>query len=61
MEHLDFVLWVTLFPITFTLNDFIQIKMKVDANDEPFSEQVSLVAKIVKLLLWVLIGIALWV
>ena len=35
MEHLDFVLWLMLFPLADTLNSYFQKKIKGDEYETP--------------------------
>lgn len=59
MEHLDFVLWMVLFPITMAVNDFISAKTSKIRGQNPreYDGQTERRASIFEICIWLIVGI----
>jgi hypothetical protein len=57
MEHLDFILWMTLFPISVSICRHLDSKIE---HEEDFSDGAKLFASIVIITLWLGIGYSLY-
>lgn len=57
MEHLDFILWMTLFPISISICSYIdEKKYKVKGDRKVFEESTEIITAIFYMLLWLGVG-----
>lgn len=62
MEHLDFVLWMVLFPISWQLSTYLTLKNREMRGIEiqPYSDSVDTSMAFTEFILWVVFGIILF-
>ena len=60
MEHLDFVLWMLLYPLTTSISNFLSIKGREMVGKKPHSDATIGGATLVELIVLIVIGILLY-
>lgn len=58
MEHLDFILWLLLFPVTMSLQEYISAKKREITKEKAkeFSEKTNSNAELLAIFIWFFIG-----
>jgi hypothetical protein len=58
MEHLDFILWMLLFPVTMSLQEYISAKKREITKEKPkeFSEETNSNAELLAIFIWFFVG-----
>lgn len=57
MTHLDFILWMTLFPLSVSICSYIDaLKYKVKGEEKKYSKEVEGYAGLVIVIIWLFVG-----
>ena len=61
MENIVFVLWLCLFPLTTSISDYFSAKRRKFLNKEDFSDTVNAYSSFIMILIWLTVGVILYV
>ncbi len=61
MNHLDFILWMFLFPISMSICSYIDsLKYKVKGIEKKYSEETEATAGLIIVIIWLFVGFQLF-
>lgn len=60
MEHIDFVLWMVLYPIGYQITSYLGVKIRGISKKEPYTDETVAFAAVVNIVIWFAIGAILY-
>jgi len=56
MEHLDFILWMILYPLSVTLDSYISSKQRKIEGLEPYDKTVKVLSALTSVGIWIYVA-----
>ena len=60
MEHLDFVLWMVLYPLAGSIASYFDVMEKKLNNEKPYSKETIAFAALINIIIWASVGMLLF-
>jgi hypothetical protein len=61
MEHLDFIIWMTLFPVSVSICSYIDtVKNRVKGEEKKYSKKTEGYSRLIIVIIWLLVGVYLF-